>query len=97
VFHSAVKVKFESDAGTVHVAPPAYVFVPSLQPANVLPVFDIVFDAGSVIVSPTTLPVSCVVVAVEVPPSSAYVTVLEAAVHFANKLTFVEGVNEAFG
>ena len=34
VFHSAVSVKLESDAGTVHVAPPAYVLVPSLQPAN---------------------------------------------------------------
>ena len=34
VFHSAVSVKLESDAGTVHVAPPSYVLVPSLQPAN---------------------------------------------------------------
>ena len=32
--HCAVIVKFESDAGTVHVAPPPYVVVPSLHPVN---------------------------------------------------------------
>ena len=43
-------------------------------------------EAGSVIELPTTWPVSCVVVAVEVPPSSAYVTVLGAAVHCAKSV-----------
>ena len=78
-------MKSASDAGTVQVAPPAYVLVPSLQPANTYPVFDIVFDAGKVIVLPTTFPVKVVVVALELPPSSANATERLAAVHFANR------------
>jgi hypothetical protein len=54
-----------------------------------------VFDAGSVTVSPTTLPVNCDVVAVEVPPSSAYVTVLDAAVHFAKRFRFAAVLYDA--
>jgi hypothetical protein len=51
-----------------------------------------VFDAGRVIVFPTTLPVNCVVVAVDVPPSRAYVTVLDAAVHCAKSVISELGV-----
>ena len=64
-------MKLLSDAGTVQVAPPAYVVVPSLQPPKTYPVFDMVFAAGSVIVSPTTFPVNCDVFAEDVPESSA--------------------------
>jgi hypothetical protein len=47
-----------------------------------------VFAAGSVIVFPTTLPVNCDVSADDDPPSSAYVTVLLAGVHFAKRVKF---------
>ena len=64
-------MKLESEAGTVHVAPPAYVLVPSLQPANEYPVFVMLLEAGSVTLSPTTFPVNCAVLTEDVPPSSA--------------------------